>query len=122
MLKNTIFVVCVVSTFVAVYCNYLTQEKLIDTFTDLKHEANRAHQLSIAQEYATQLSTVTEYEVIRAHELEESLDNLVRRHMKSLSDLERLNFEFEMMGKYLQQLIDFIEENNLDVPLFGDPA
>ena len=72
------------------------------------------------QEYANNLAEALVYETSRAHEMNESLHNISKEYIKLAGELEWSKMETQMSNEYIQQLIKYIEDNDLTVPTLGE--
>jgi hypothetical protein len=121
--RNIIFTLCVSATIVTLGLNLFIVRLVDDAFNTLRNEASKAQQVMIAQDYATQVTTIAEYETIRAHELEEQLNTLAEQYVVESQRSLKLSFQLEMQElsiqsqtAYLDQLIEYIEKNKLPIP------
>jgi hypothetical protein len=92
-------------------------ESLIaDTFHSLTVQAAEAKQISVAQDYATQIGVIAEYEATRAHNLDTQLRNLVSQMQQLYQANQQLSFQSQMDQVAITYQNGCIEANNLTVP------
>ena len=123
LFRNSIFIVCVFATFIVLGMNLWLCRTLEQTFESAHNEAAKAQQIMVAQEYAMQIATLAEHESQRAHELQETLEQIIDQYRKVVQAGDQMSFQLEMQGmalqaqgSYIGQLLEFIKANDLTAP------
>ena len=119
--RNWSFLACILICLgSAVFNNYLTDK----VFNSLSAQATEANQIMVAQDFGIEMTRMSQYEASRAHELEQKLTNMSNEVVKYAKYAQQLEGQVEMLSismqaqiSYIEQLREFVSENNLPVPL-----
>lgn len=91
------------------------------TFVQQEAVALQQREVTIAQEYANKLANIADLEANRAHELDEKLKKAHKAFLgmyeQHQQDMALTRLQVAMLQRYIDQLTEYIEANELPVPL-----
>ena len=116
MIRDLLFFCCTMLCLACLILTFHSQSAVWQTFESLKAEATQAQQIAIAQDYANTMARVAEYEAGRAHELDERIMEMATQFLQAAQNNSILKSEIVLLGMYIQQLVDTLEENQIAIP------
>lgn len=118
LFRNIVFVLvaggCLLVTGLNHFVTINDAKVVRETFTGLAVQQNKTNQIEDAQTYGMKMGQIAFYETFRAAELIASLEQRLNQ-MELQAELYDMSLEAQ--GSYIQQLIDFIKNNDLTVPV-----
>lgn len=126
--KNFVFIItiagCLAVTALNTWTTKYNQAAVIETFDSQAAQAAQSQQIAIAQKYGLRMANIAELEANHAHRMHEKMDRaeIYFAGMESEIDVLRIQIliattTWEAQAMYIQQLMEYIEANNLPIPV-----